>query len=31
MLLDGYLTDLDIHIDPRYGRWDPFAKSVVAL
>jgi len=31
MLLDGYLTTVDIHIDPRYGRWDRFAKTVVAL
>ncbi|MET0910731.1 MAG: peptidylprolyl isomerase [Ilumatobacteraceae bacterium] len=31
MLLGGYLAAVDIRIDPRYGRWDPFAMTVVAL
>ena len=31
MLFGAYLTAVDVHIDPRYGRWDPFAKTVVAL
>lgn len=31
MLLGAYLATVDIRIDPRYGRWDPFSKTVVAL
>lgn len=27
----GYLATADIDVDPRYGRWDPIGRSVVAL
>jgi parvulin-like peptidyl-prolyl isomerase len=31
LLFVGYITGLDVSVDPRYGRWDPFSASVVAL
>ena len=31
LLLSSYLRDVDVRIDPRYGRWDAAAGAVVAL
>jgi hypothetical protein len=31
LLFEGFLATADIHVDPRYGRWDPLTSSVVAL
>ena len=31
LLFFGHLAAADIDVDPRYGRWDPVAFSVVGL
>lgn len=31
LLYSAFVDGLDIHVDPRYGRWDPATSSVVAL
>lgn len=31
LLFEGFLTGLDVRVDPRYGRWDGAQGSVVAL
>jgi parvulin-like peptidyl-prolyl isomerase len=31
LLFSSYLRDLDVRVDPRYGRWDAAAGAVVAL
>ncbi len=31
LLYVGFITGLDVRVDPRFGRWDPFTASVVPL
>lgn len=31
LLFTSFLRDLDVRVDPRYGRWDPAVGAVVAL
>ena len=31
LLFDGFMATADIHVDPRYGRWDGTSASVVGL
>ena len=30
-LLDDHLAEAEVQVDPRYGRWDPAARLIVAL